>query len=82
MTELTTQYFNSNVRGKIIGVDRIEVSIKDLVQAGLDIDFLKNCDQKESKSSITIKNPKETESAKVEFSTKNHLICGKYSSPE
>ena len=78
MEKITTEFYNENIKGKVIGVNKQIVTLKDLKKQNYDIsDFERaKCDL-ESFAYVIIKDPQETDKAKIKFTIENHLKCGK-----
>lgn len=86
MTSMVSKYFDENIRGKVIGINKQIVTVETLERAGYDIKNLKDpnsgtdCDKVESFSYVVIADPSETDFDKIVYSVENHLKCGEYSS--
>ena len=88
MTSMVSKYFDENIRGKVIGINKQIVTIETLENAGHDIKNLKDpnsgtaCDKTESFSYVVIADPAETDYDKITYSVENHLSCGSYKTEE
>ena len=86
MTSMVSKYFDENIRGKVIGINKQIVTVETLERAGYDIKNLKDpnsgtaCDKVESFSYVVITDPAETDYDKISYSVENHLTCDEYSS--
>lgn len=77
MIALTTEFYENEIAGKVIGVDRQIVSLDILKKLNYDVTpFDKaKCNFSESKAYINIENSAETDINKIEYSIELDLKC-------
>lgn len=74
MTNLVKDYYENNIKGNVIGIDKQKVTITDLKNADMNVSKLEKCNE-DSYSYVIINNPMEAEKDKIEYSIENHLDC-------
>ncbi len=76
MKRYVSKYYDETIRGKVIGIDRQIVTIRDLEKAGFNInEFKEKCNMEESFSYVILENPKERDIEKIKYTVENHLVC-------
>ena len=77
MTELTEEYYNTYIKGRIFGINKQKVTLETLEKnTKNDIGILEKCD-KDSYAYIIVFNSSEARIKKIEHTIETHLNCPK-----
>ena len=76
MAEMVSSFYDKNIKGKVIGVDKQIVTLKDLQSQAYDINhfIIAECDL-ESYSYVVLDDPQETDVKKIKYTIEHHLDC-------
>ena len=77
MTELTEEYYNAYIKGRIFGINKQKITLETLKKnTKKDIGILEKCD-KDSYAYIIVFNSSEARIKKIEHTIETHLNCQK-----
>lgn len=76
-----SDYYDNNIKGTKIGIDRQTITLEKLKENGYDISLFdkENCDMR-SYVYIILKDSNETDISKIEYTIEYHLTCEKFNS--
>ena len=78
METMVSEFYDNNIKGKVIGMNRQIVTVEDLKNQGFDISLFEKAKCKlESFSYVILEDPKEEDISKIKYTVEHHLDCKK-----